>query len=66
MAKVFIQVTQVQFLGRELRSPLKPPLTAASPRSLPHGLLPVSKFLSSYKDTSHNGIKAIQNGLLLT
>ena len=32
---VFIQATQVQFLGRELRSPFTPPLTAASLRSLP-------------------------------
>ena len=29
----FIQSTQVQFLGRELRSWFKPPLTAASLRS---------------------------------
>ena len=30
---VFIQATQVQFLGREVRSRFTPPLTAASPRS---------------------------------
>ena len=30
---VFIQATQVQFLGREWRSCFRPPLTAASPRS---------------------------------
>ena len=30
---VFIQATQVQFLGREFRSRFTPPLTTASPRS---------------------------------
>ena len=36
---VFIQATQVQFLGRELRSRFTPPLTAASPKSVPIDLL---------------------------
>ena len=32
---VFTQAAQVRFLGRELRSHSKPPLTAVSPRSFP-------------------------------
>ena len=32
----------------------------------PHGLLPASKIVSSYKDISRIGIKARQDGLVLT
>ena len=53
---VFIQATQVQFLGRELRSRFTPPLTAACPRSplyTPGQLQERSCNLSHISDSCH-------------